>query len=401
MKRKVLLATLICILVLTGCNKGKIEQVDVVPNVEPNNTIPSPVTEVSEDTKFEEQKEELGDIYQPDFSSEEGIRDYLVGEWVYDLYYRGDVICTMNIDEDLNVDLSFENSYSDEPKGDYKGKITFDSVFENPENAPDVISLKLFDTEEPGGDFFFLHRTVYDGKRVMSWFLASNGNTVFDVADPMDGFRSVAEEIIFEKETGEESKEKPRENDEFYAVYWGTGADEKSIWLDDVWWTPPEEEGDFAQEYPRSMTQYETDIPESVLYNIVPDQSFEILGEEIMEGAVYFVQTNEEGDIIYLIDAERKMFMEDSYINPEAEGIIYNVIENDVEEIKPYLEAGMAILLTGETAIIEDEECYLVILGTHNEESFVRELYYAINIYTLQVYRLDILNDIWEAVTMG
>ena len=244
MKHKLLLAVLICILVLSGCNKGKIED----KSEEPSKLIPKTTTEVVEDPE-----EKIISIYQPDFSSEDGIRDYLVGQWVYDFYYRGDVICKMNIDKDLNIDLSFENSYSDEPNGDYSGKITFDRIYASQDEAPDLISLELFDTEEPGGDFFFLHRTLYDGKRVMSWFLASNGNTVFDIADPVDGFRSPAEEIIFEKVTGEKSQEKPRVNDEFYAVYWGTGADEKSIWLDDVWWNPPEED-DYAPLYPRSMT---------------------------------------------------------------------------------------------------------------------------------------------------
>ncbi|NLB82649.1 MAG: hypothetical protein GX791_00220 [Synergistaceae bacterium] len=81
--------------------------------------------------------------------------------------------------------------------------------------------------------------------------------------------------------------------------------------------------------------------------------------------------------------------------------MIYEIVENDVEEIREYLNAGMAILFTGETAVIEDEECYLVMLGTNHEDHFVREIIYAVNTVTRQVYRFDVLNDTWEPVAMG
>ncbi|GAB1399018.1 hypothetical protein MASR1M66_04700 [Aminivibrio sp.] len=51
--------------------------------------------------------------------------------------------------------------------------------------------------------------------------------------------------------------------------------------------------------------------------------------------------------------------------------------------------------------MIEDEECYLVIFGTNHEDNFVREVMYAVNTATRQVYRFDVLNDAWEPVPMG
>lgn len=391
MKSKVLLAAFIFILILTGCNVVQADQ----KNVEWNST-------PSQAPKASEKQENTTPPSRQDFSSEEGIREYLQGKWVYDYYYYGDVLCTMDIDEDLNVALSFENSYSDGPKGDYSGKITLDRFYAKPDEAPDLICIELENTEEPGGDFFFLHRTIYDDKRVMSWFFAGNGNSVFDllVPDDTENIRSTPDELIFEKTTGEKSQEKPRKNDEFYAVYWATGSDKKSLWLDDVWWTPTEEEN-AAQDYPQKMTYYETDIAESILYAIAPEEIGEVLGEDLTEGAVYFVTTDEGGNVTSFISAERKKFIEESSLNSEAETLIYEIIENDVEEIREYLNAGMAILFTGETAVIEDEECYLVMLGTNHEGHFVREVMYAVNTVTRQVYRFDVLNDTWEPVAMG
>ena len=392
MKRKVLATAFIFILILTGCNACKAEQ----KNVETSNIIPPHASEASERQK------NIIPMSPRAFSNEDGIREYLEGKWVYDYYYRGDVLCTMDIDKDLNVALSFVNSYSDGPKGDYSGKITFDRAYAKPDEAPDLICIELMNTEEPGGDFFFLHRTIYDEKCVMSWFFAGNGNSVFnlEVPDDTENIRSTPDEIIFEKTTGEKSQEESRKNDEFYAVYWATGSDKKSIWLDDVWWTPTGED-EQAQVYPQKMTQYETDVPESVLYTIAPEEIGEVLGDDLTRGEVYFVKTDEGGKITSFISAERKKFMEESYLNPEAEALIYDIIENDVEEIREYLNAGMAILLTGETAVIEDEECYLVILGTNHEDNFVREVMYAVNTATRQVYRFDVLNDAWEPVPMG
>ena len=391
MKSKALSAVFICLLVLTGCMTGQAEQKNAEWNSTPPQASEAPV-----------KQENIIPASQPDFRNEDGIREYLQGKWVYDYYYYGDVLCTMDIDKDLNVALSFENSYSDGPKGDYSGKITFDRIYAKPEEAPDLICVELENTEEPGGDFYFLHRTIYDNKRVMSWFFAGNGNSVFDlvVPDDTEKIRSTPDEIIFEKTTGEKSQEKPRKSDEFYAVYWATGSDKKTLWLDDVWWTPTGED-DQAQVYPQKMTQYETDIPESVLYTIAPEEIGEVLGEDLTRGAVYFATTDEGGNVTSFISAERKKFVEESSLNSEAEALIYEIIENDVEEIREYLNAGMAILLTGETAVIEDEECYLVILGTNHEDNFVREVMYAVNTITRQVYRFDVLNDAWEPVTMG
>lgn len=58
----------------------------------------------------------------------------------------------------------------------------------------------------------------------------------------------------------------------------------------------------------------------------------------------------------------------------------------------------MDILYTEETIILDDEECYLVTLGTNHEEHFVREIFYAVNTFTQQVYRYDVLTDTWTQI---
>ncbi|HHX62576.1 MAG TPA: hypothetical protein GX707_17965, partial [Epulopiscium sp.] len=65
------------------------------------------------------------------------IREYLIGEWVYDQDYGSDIICKMYIDEDLKVGLSFYNAYTNQAKGDYTGKIKLDWVHADPNGAPD------------------------------------------------------------------------------------------------------------------------------------------------------------------------------------------------------------------------------------------------------------------------
>lgn len=342
---------------------------------------------------------EKGNEFDPsNLNTEEDIVEYLVGDWVYDYYYRGDVITKMSIDENLDVKISFDNSYSTLPQGDYTGKITLDRMYVEDDDAPDMICLEMDDEEEPGGDFFFLHRTLYGGKRVMSLFSAGNGNTIFDVEDDLGDFRQPADEIYFEKTTNEYSKEEIRLDDDFYAVYWGMGEDGKSLWLDDIWWDVVQD--DYSRLYPWRMTIYENQISGSILYKVDPNEISEVLGDEMQVGEVYYVQTNEKGEIIHLIDAERKRWMEEEEYGINIDGPIYDVILY-VDEIQEYLDMGMSIQYHEGTEMIDGEEFYKIALGTQHEEHFVKELFYAVNIFTGDVYRYNVQDDEWKAVPLG
>ncbi|MDD2625641.1 MAG: hypothetical protein PHR55_02670, partial [Bacilli bacterium] len=205
--------------------------------------------------------------------------------------------------------------------------------------------------------------------------------------------------ITFKKATGEMSQLKPRKNDHFYAVYWGKDEKGKSLWLDDALWIPTEED-DYTTVYPKEINYYDDELQESILYSISLEAISDILGDDLFPGNVYYVETDEKGNITHFIGAERKEFLEESAIGYETESLIFDIIY-DVEEIQEYLDMGMRILYNGETITLDGEECYIVELGTDHEEQFVREIFYAVNINTYQVYHYDVLTDTWEPVAMG
>lgn len=300
MKYKRLIGLISFLLILGGCSGSKTKDIDKkISKKDPQSL------EVSEE--IEESVCEL----MPDLSSEENIREYLKGEWFLDMEYVSDVTCNMNIDDDLNLSLLFYNNYTYESKGEYKGKIKFDRIYSEQGEAPDLISIELIDTDYPGGDFFFLHRTIFDEKRIMSLFSAGNGNCIFDMLADVDNFEYGPNEVVFEKATGEISQLKPNKDDEFYAVFWGKEESGK-LWLDDVKWTPSGED-DFEAMYPGEMTNYENDVPESILYSIVAEEVREILGDDLFPGQVYFVETNGQGNVTSFISAEHKRYLEHPY----------------------------------------------------------------------------------------
>lgn len=413
MKCKGLLAVLVCILILNGCSglKAKIRDKILVPTTPPTaEASDNPKEESNTMSRPKLSKSETKTISRPnlnikedkpvstyDFSTEGDIRDYLVGEWTFDKGYVSDVVCKMVIDKDLNVQLSFHDVYIDEAKGDYSGKIEFDRMYINPNDAPYLLCIDLVDTNDTGGDFLFLHRTTYDGKIVMSWFFAGNGNCIFDILGP-DDFEHTPEEIMFEKVSGEMSQLEAYVDTEFYGVFWGKGVDGKSLWIDDVHWPGWEDHFSRDYPYPRRMALYDNDVPESILYSIAPDRISDILGDDLFPGEVYLVQTDDKGNIIDFIYPEYKEFLEDDIDDGgvEIDELIFDIIENDVEEIQEYLNAGMTILFVGETITLDGEDCYYVVLGTNHDENFVQEIFYAVNISTRQVYRYDALTDAWE-----
>lgn len=254
---------------------------------------------------------------------EENLKDYLVGEWVSDketlsdyLLTHSDINCNMTISEDASVSFLFYNRETNDIIGDYSGQITFDRFDKESSVGPDLISIELTDPDWPGGDFFFKQRTIYDGKRVMSWFPAGNGNCILDLLADIDNFEYAPEEVIFEKVTGEKSDLKAQKVNMFYGVYWGLGNDKKSFWLNEVMWTPTEEYNPDAL-YPERMTLYEDDVKESVLYKIAQENMEYILQGPMYAGEVYFVETDENGDIVNIEDTAYKEYID--YMNsPEG-----------------------------------------------------------------------------------
>ena len=105
----------------------------------------------------------------PDMNTEAGIREYLAGEWYsYDPSHLGLDACRMIIDEDLNTSFEFFSGFTNETKGHYSGHLSFDRIYADAHEVPDLLCLTLSDDcALLGGDFFFLHRTVFEGRCVM------------------------------------------------------------------------------------------------------------------------------------------------------------------------------------------------------------------------------------------
>lgn len=245
-------------------------------------------------------------IQLPGMDTEAGIREYLTGEWhFYDSAFPGYKSCRMVIDEDLNVELAIYSGLQGELRGEYSGRFSFDRVYADTHEAPDLLCLGLADSALLGGDFFFLHRTVVDGCRIMSLFSAGNGGCIFDFLDSSveDEWGNCPVEIRFYQETGEEYQLAPQRNAEFYAVFWGYGKAEEGFCLDDIHWPPPgpydfEQIGSNAW-YRYLTTRYDNEKPVSVAYDIAKDMTLENDGE-LRDGDVYLVKTNEQGEIIHM-----------------------------------------------------------------------------------------------------
>lgn len=383
MKRTALVAVLVFMVVLGGCK----------PRVSP----PDLTTDLTTTSMMH-----AGALSPPDLNTLEGIKEYLTGDWICTIANTSSTALTMRIDEKQNVHLSFYDSLTDETKADYKGKISLNRIYAKQDQAPDMISFELTDTVDTGGKFLFLHRTVYDGKRVMGLFFAGNLDSVFNLLatndDPEDE-RVLPDEIICEKISGEKQKAAPRKNQEFYAVYWGMDAEKESLWLDDVRWTPPNL--DYAAMYPEAMTLYENDVTESVLYDIVDSSILYISEDDMTKGKVYLVTTDEVGNLTDVVNADNKKHPGNT-LNEEAETqeLIFEFVRSRVGEVRQRLDMGMKILFDGGTVTIDGEEYYVIALGTDHEEHFVREDYYAVNLLTQRVYRDDILMDKWVPVVV-
>lgn len=355
MKAISLWTLIICTVLVTGCNDSELEEREIVVN---------PV--ISDVFKEPEKLEEDSFI---DLGTEEAIKEYLVGEWIFDQAHISQVNCKMIIDNDLNIKLSFLNTYTDEFKNDYDGKIILNRQYKETHEVPDIISIELSDDNWPGGDYFFLHRSIYDKKNVMSLFFAGNGNGIFDFLGDIDNFEYGPEEIIFEKASGVVSKLPVRKNEEFHAVFWGEG--EEGFWLDDVLWTPIEEY-DPDPKYPEGMINYENQSKESVLYKLEGKKKDSILlGQNFYPGEVYFVKTDEKGEIIKIEHGEHKVYI-DIVDDPENYG--YAAFENSdmwEKEIIKIMKEGDLIKESGPfTVKVKDAQILDLYLFDEFRENF-------------------------------
>ena len=360
------------------------------PSTQPPSTL-SPVTEPQGSITLPEEPVEAV-VYPPDLDSLEGIKNYLVANWSFSDGYRSDVACNMTIDESFNVQLEFFNTSENKSAGNYSGKIEFDHIYVDPDQAPDYLRIVLDDDKVSGGEYYFLHRTNYDGVLVMGLFFGGTGSSVFEILGP-EGLHETPKDIYFERYVNIPPSQEPKKDAKFHAVFWGMGDDHSSIWLDDVDWVNLE--SNLPTDYPREIMQYQNEVYESALYPI-PDHLYkEIMGDDLFPGTVYYVETNDQGEVISLMNPERAFFSELGN-GDELSDMLYFIITNGIREVRDYFNAGMKLFVDGETITLDGEECYLAILGTDHPGKFTKEIFYAVEFSSEQVYRYDPLGDSWD-----
>ena len=247
----------------------------------------------------------------PNMKTEADIREYLPGEWNFVNTSDGDYYsCRMVIDKNLKAEIEFYDPTAAEGKKS-KRKVTGQFSFvtwpdTGAHEAPDALGLEL--SNFPGrDDLHFLHRTVFDKRRVMSLFYAGNGDCLFDLLDSSGRYEwggTAPAEMVFFQETGEEYDFAPRANAEFYAVCWGYGKSRQEgvIWLDDIKWPPPHVSENFdplysgEKYYLYETTRYDNETPVSVAYAMADGMKIEG-GGDLRYGKVYLVKTNGRGEI--------------------------------------------------------------------------------------------------------
>jgi len=245
-------------------------------------------------------------ITVPNMNTEADIREYLAGEWYFhNTSDRDYSSCRMVIDKNLKAEFFFADG-NKKSKGHFIGQFSFNRIYAEAHEAPDLLCLELpGNSKVLGGDFFFLHRTVFDKRRVMSLFSAGNGGCLFDLLDQssQDEWGGISPvEMLFIKKTGEEYQLAPRANAEFYAVCWGESPSRqnRAIWLDDIQWPPPgpydiEEIGSDTW-YRYLTTKYNNKTPISVPYLMADGMKIQG-GGDLRQGEVYLVKTNARGEI--------------------------------------------------------------------------------------------------------
>jgi len=236
----------------------------------------------------------------PDLSAEKGITTYLTGTWKFvdtqsEFENPG---CTMIINSDLTFIVSFYHHRTKEEQGICQGKISLDRFFANPGEAPDLLSFRPDDTERSdGGDYFFRHETVYDGKRVMTLCFAGNGDGfIFDRIGVDVSERYNGREYVFEQETGEQSTLELRKDSEFYAVYWS--GNREWMWLDDI--VPNVAAVSLPSVYSPAKTCYRNEVKESIRYPVSPNVAWSIGNKGMVQGVFYAIQTDRQGQIVQI-----------------------------------------------------------------------------------------------------
>lgn len=330
-----------------------------------------------------------------DFADEAALRAVLAGEWIYfaDEDALWAVLAGAGIDclpdsDDPSAWITFseDGAFRMQVKSPLDGTIWEDAGFcrlerlvVGEDEVPDMMALTLSETAADGyvdrpldsvGDFLLWRKTLCDGEVILSLLQVNNGDSTFSVC-----FNDWAP--ILRRYTGWTSQGEIRKGETFCGAAWKVDYETQTVWLDDI-----TEDG-------RNIGRYEAlpyqAAPQLDLYSL-PDWSLE-------NGAVWMVRTDAMGRIEEM----------QPYFNGTCEQLTEEEAAEllcEVYEVQEYLNMGMKMFFDGTRETINDESCVVITLGTDHEESFVRELFYAVA-PSGAIYAYDLFNDSWNEVGMG
>ena len=330
-----------------------------------------------------------------DFADEAALRAVLAGEWIYfaDEDALWAVLAGAGIDclpdsDDPSAWITFseDGAFRMQVKSPLDGTMWEDAGFcqlerlvVGEDEVPDMMALTLSETAADGyvdrpldsvGDFLLWRKTLCDGEVILSLLQVNNGDSTFSVC-----FNDWAP--ILRRYTGWTSQGEIRKGETFCGAAWKVDYETQTVWLDDI-----TEDG-------RNIGRYEAlpyqAAPQLDLYSL-PDWSLE-------NGAVWMVRTDAMGRIEEM----------QPYFNGTCEQLTEEEAAEllcEVYEVQEYLNMGMKMFFDGTRETINDESCVVITLGTDHEESFVRELFYAVA-PSGAIYAYDLFNDSWNEVGVG
>lgn len=315
--------------------------------------------------------------------------DYLAGEWhcympsafsdVMQIVFNADGSYSASVDG--SAGMWGLDGGADAMTYTYSGGWTVEP-FES-ETYPWLLKLSLSETNDPDfsgwndlGDYLFREITLCDGELVIEFAQANNGDGLYTRWFMGETY------WMLEREDSRSLAQTVQKNATFCAQLWKMQYEPQfCVFADDV---TVDENGNVCNE-----------VRESVRYEILSG----VEGTSELSGGPDGLLSL--GDAVYRLTTDGNgMIISAEYVpsgpapgEEEAEQIIYNL-----EDARPYLDAGMSLMHEGTGQLNDGMYCAFVTLGTNHDDQFVREIRYAVGTDGF-AYRYDTAADDWNWVS--